>query len=267
MFNFFRTIIKNKSLIFKLSKREIEKKYRGTIFGLLWSIFTPLLMLIIYTFIFSVVFSAKWGGDAFENTKGSFAIILFSGLIFFNLLADCLSSSPSLILFNSVYVKKVVFPLEILPIVSFVGSLFNFFISYIILIIGYVLVFHHFSLYLLVAPLFLIPFSLLSLGLSYFLSSVGVFIRDLGNLIGILITVLMFTSPIFYPLSAIPEKYQMIIRLSPVTIIIEEVRKLLFSNGNVNFPLIWIYFAVSIIVFVLGVMWFQKTKKGFADVI
>ncbi|MGI6525454.1 MAG: ABC transporter permease [Bdellovibrionota bacterium] len=265
MFSLLASIRNNAALIWRLSKRDIESRYRGTFLGILWAIFIPVLLLLVYTFVFSVVFKARWGED--NTGQGSFALILFCGLIFFNLFAECINRAPTLILSNAIYVKKILFPLEILPIVTIISALFNFILSYLVLMVGYLFIEGIPSFEVLLVPLLLIPFCLLTLGLTYFLASLGVFVRDLGQIVGVFVMILMFLSPIFYPLAAIPEKYQAIINLSPVTIIIEAARGLMFRAAIPNLPLLGGYLIVSIIVLYLGFLWFKKTEKGFADVI
>lgn len=265
MFGLLSSIRKNAPLIWRLSKRDVEMRYRGTFLGLLWAVFIPVLLLFVYTFVFSVVFEARWGGDS--DGKGNFALMLFCGLLFFNLFSECIGRAPTLILSNSVYVKKVVFPLEILPVVVVLSALFNFALSYAVFFIGYTFICGMPGWGLFSAPLFLIPFCLLLLGFSYFLASLGVYIRDLNQVIGVVIMVLMFLSPIFYPLSALPEDYQWLVQLSPVTIIIEAARKVVFEEELPNLVLMLSYTVVSIAVLLLGYLWFKKTQKGFADVI
>lgn len=265
MYSLLLSIKKNMALILRLSKRDIESKYRGTFLGILWAIFIPVLLLLVYTFVFSVVFNARWGEA--QGGKGSFALILFCGLVFFNLFSECIGRAPTLILSNSVYVKKVLFPLEILPIVAMISAIFNFILSYIVLMIGFLFIEGIPSIDVLLVPFLLIPFCFLTLGFTYFLASLGVYIRDLGQIVGVIIMVLMFLSPIFYPLSAIPEFYRNIINLSPVTIIIESARGLMFKGIIPNLLPLVVYFLVSIIILYLGFLWFKKTEKGFADVI
>ena len=267
MLTFLSIIKSNFALILRLSKRDIESRYKGTFLGILWAVFIPILLLAVYTFVFSEVFQAKWGGNL--NGRWDFALVLFCGLVFFNLFSECIGRAPSLILYNSVYVKKVLFPLEILPVVALISALFNFFLSYIVLVIGFIFVNGIPNLGIFIVPFLLIPFSFLILGLSYFLASLGVYIRDLNQIIGVIIMVLMFLSPIFYRIEALPQLYQNIVQISPVTIIIEAARTIMFKDGvhSLNYYLLGGYFLASLIVLYIVFLFFQKTKKGFADVI
>jgi lipopolysaccharide transport system permease protein len=256
---------RNRSLINASVKREVLGRYRGSFMGILWSFFNPLFMLAVYTFVFSVVFKARW--NAGSESKAEFALVLFAGLIIFNLFADCINRAPNLILGNVNYVKKVVFPLEILPWVVLGTSLFHGAISLAVWLFAYIAFFgipHPTTLYL---PLILVPFVLFISGLSWILSSLGVYLRDVSQLIGLTTTTLMFLSPIFYPVAALPEPYRQLLFLNPLTFIIEQTRDVLFWGKSPNFAILGIYLMVASIIAWLGFAWFQKTRKGFADVL
>lgn len=256
---------RNRNLIRAMVKREVLGRYRGSVLGVLWSFFNPVFMLIVYTFVFSVVFRARWSTDS--DSKTEFALVLFSGLIVFNLFAEAINRAPGLVLSNVNYVKKVVFPLEVLPWISLGSALFHFTVSLSVWMIGYVLLFgapHLTAFYL---PLILLPLALLTLGLSWFLASLGVFLRDVTQLIGITTSVLMFLSPIFYPVSALPEQYRSLIFMNPLTVVIEQVRAVLFWGKTPELGILALYFVITAIIAWLGFAWFQKTRKGFADVL
>lgn len=256
---------RNRSLIYALSKREIVGRYRGSYFGLLWSFFNPLLMLAIYTFVFGEVFKARWGAG--ENSKAEFALILFIGLMVFNLFAECVNRAPILIASNANYVKKVVFPLEILPFVTIISALMHFFISLGVWFLAY-FVFSGWPLF--TSPFLLttlIPFLFFILGLSWALASLGVYLRDVNQFIGIFTSMLMFLSPIFYPATALPEAYRKWLYLNPLTIVMEQMRDVLFWGKLPNLLMLAIYYVVSLVIAWLGFAWFQKTRKGFADVL
>lgn len=261
----FASLWRHRELIKALTKRELLGRYRGSFLGLLWSFFNPLFMLTIFTFVFSVIFQARWG-DA-SSSKTEFALLLYIGLIVFNLFAESITRSPTLILSNVNYVKKVVFPLETLPVVNFLSALIHAFISIAVWLVAYIVFFDvpHYTIFLF--PFLLLPYSLLIIGLSWLLASLGVFLRDISQFIGILITATMFLSPIFYPVTAIPEDYRYLVYLNPLTFYINETRNLLFWGKSLNFYMLGIYWFVSIGIACLGFGWFQKTRKGFADVL
>jgi len=260
-----RSFLKNRSLITSLIKREILGRYKGSIFGVLWSLINPIFMLMVYTFVFSVVFKARWSGGS--DSKTEFALVLFAGLIVFNLFAECFSRSPNLVLSNANYVKKVVFPLEILSFVSIGTALFHAAISYAVWIIAYLLFYGIPHLTILLLPIVLLPLIIFILGISWIFSSLGVFIRDISQLVGMLTTVLMFMSPIFFPIEALPDKFQIFVVLNPLAPVIQETRKVLFWGELPNLVEFSICLILSLMVALIGFYWFQKTRKGFADVI
>jgi lipopolysaccharide transport system permease protein len=257
---------RNRGLIKTLTTREIVGRYRGSVLGMLWSFFNPVFMLVVYTFVFSVVFKARWGSGGSES-KAEFALVLFAGILLFNLFAECINRAPSLIVTNPTYVKKVVFPLEILPWVSFGAALFHTLISLVVWLLFSLVVFGVPPLTAVLFPLVLLPLTLMTMGLSWLLASLGVFLRDVSQVIGILTTALMFLTPIFYPVSALPTSYRPLLYLNPLTFIIDQGRDLLiFGKG-----MMWGHWAlltlVSALLAWLGFAWFQKTRKGFADVL
>ncbi|NOQ14334.1 MAG: ABC transporter permease [Methyloprofundus sp.] len=245
--------------------REIIGRYRGSFLGLLWSFVTPILMLVIYTFVFSFVFKTRWGQE--HSNQYEFALVLFTGLIIYNLFSECIARAPGLILSNVNYVKKVIFPLEILPWVSLGSALFHAMTSFLVLLFFLTLNGHHFSFAALWLPVIVLPFLLLIMGISWFLAATGVFIRDISQIITMVLTALLFMSPIFYPLSALPEPIRPYLFLNPITLIVEQVRAVLIWGVQPNWVNMGYYSLVSIFTTWLGWAWFNKTRKGFADVL
>ena len=199
----FTTFSQHRDLIWQMTKRDVIGRYRGSIMGLLWSFFNPVLMLAVYTFLFSVVFKARWGDPT--ESKVDFAIVLFVGLIVHGLFAECVNRAPSIILSNVNYVKKVVFPLEVLPWITLGSALFQAMVSVLVLLVFVVFTQLQMSWTALLFPLVLLPLVFLIMGLSWFLASMGVFIRDVGQMTGMITTVMLFLSPILYPISSLPE--------------------------------------------------------------
>ena len=256
---------RNRELIKASTKREVLGRYRGSFLGLLWSFFTPLFMLAVFTFVFSVIFQARWGGGS--GSKTEFALLLFAGLLVFNLFAECINRSPGLILANVNYVKKVVFPLEILPVVGLLTGLFHTLISFSVWMLFYIIFFGMPRLTVLYLPLVLLPFCFLLLGLSWALASLGVFLRDVSQVIGVMTTALMFLSPIFYPVTAFPQDYRFVLYLNPITTVVEQARNVLFWGQAPDFLMLGVYWLATLGMAWLGFAWFQKTRKGFADVL
>jgi lipopolysaccharide transport system permease protein len=259
------TMWHNRSLIAVLTKREVIGRYRGSMLGILWSFFNPLFMLIVYTFVFSVVFKARWSGGG--DSKTEFALILFSGLIVYSLFAECLNRAPGLILGNVNYVKKVVFPLEILPVIAMMAALFHLLISLIVWLIFYIILFGMPHLSIVLLPLVLLPLTLFIIGISWAIASLGVYLRDVSQIVGALTTALMFLSPIFYPISALPAEFQTLMHLNPLTLVIESTRDVLVWGKIPNLQQWLIQLGVSSILAWLGFTLFQRARKGFADVI
>ena len=254
-----------RTLILRLARREIEARYRGSVLGIAWSLIVPLILLAVYTFVFSIVFKARW--DMPIEGKGVFALVLFTGLILFNVLAECVTRAPSLMLNNPSYIKKVVFPLETFAWVTIVVALFNAAVSSAALLIGYVVLVGLPPVSALAFPLMAIPLVLLALGLTWFLSSVGVYLRDMQQFVPVLVTIAMFMSPIFYPKEALPAAAQAVTELNPLAIVIEEARGTLFRGEFPNWTVLTLHFFLAWLVAWLGFMWFNKTRKGFADVV
>lgn len=254
-------------LVLQMVRREIASRYRGSFLGLLWSFVTPLLMLAIYTFVFGVVFKVRLAQAEGIGNKFEFALLLFAGLIVFNLFSECLSRAPTLILNNTNYVKRIIFPLEILPWVTLGAGLFHAGISYGVLFIFLMAAGQSLSWTVLLLPIILLPFIFFTLGLTWFLASVGVFVRDIGQFIGLVLTMLLFMSPIFYPASALPESVREYLFLNPLTFIIEQSRAVILFGRLPDWSGLTIYYAISLLVAWSGFLWFQKTRKGFADVL
>jgi len=263
----FRNIYHYRYLLIQMTKREISYRYRGSILGFVWSFLNPLLMLAVYTFVFSVVFKARWGSGAGVESRLDFAIILFAGLIVFNLFAEIINRAPSLILGNVNYVKKVIFPLEILPLISIGAVLFHSLVSFIVLLTAELIFKGYIPFTIIYIPVILLPLLIIGLGMSWFLAALTVYIRDTVHVTNIFVTVLMFVSAVFFPISALPEKYQVIIRLNPVAAIVEESRNALIFGQAPNWSLVSVMFVIGLFVAVGGYWWFQKMRKGFADVL
>jgi lipopolysaccharide transport system permease protein len=259
------SVWRNRSLVKTLVQREVLGRYRGSIMGILWSFFTPVFMLTVYTFVFSSVFKARW--NAGSDSKTEFALVLFAGLIIFNLFSECINRAPTIIMSNVNYVKKVVFPLEILSWVALGSALFHTVISLVVWLIAYVIFFGIPHYTVLLVPLIMLPLMLFILGLTWILASLGVYLRDISQVIGVITTMLMFLSPIFYPVSSLPEQYRIYLLLNPLTPAIEQIREVLFWGRIPDLTVLFFYFAGAALVSWVGFAWFQKTRKGFADVL
>lgn len=263
-----RSLCRHRALIVQMAKREVVGRYQGSVFGLAWSFFHPVLMLTVYTFVFSVVFKARWSAAPnAEESRTQFAVILFVGMIVHGLLAELINRAPGLVLGNVNYVKKVIFPLEILPVVAALSTLFHTAISLAVLATAFFLFNGYLHWTAVLTPVVLLPLLVLGLGLSWMLASLGVFLRDVGQVVGILTTVLMFLSPVFYPTSAIPESLRNWVMLSPLTFIIEQARAVLVFGNLPDWTGLALYMLGALLVAWAGYFWFQRTRRGFADVL
>jgi len=261
-----KIILRNRDLLFQLVKRNIAARYKGSVLGLFWSLAQPLMMLTVYTFVFSVVFKARWGIDN-SDSKAAFAIIMFCGMAVFNIFSESVIGSCSLITGNPNYVKKVIFPLEILPIAQVAAATILGFIWFGLLLSGAIIFMKGLAWTMLLLPLVLIPLILLSCGLSFLAASLSVFFRDIQHLIGVIIQILFFMTPIFYPIQAIPEQYRWVMQINPLASIVEQARTVFLYGKMLDWTMYGTGLLVSLAVFQLGLVWFIKTKKGFADVL
>lgn len=263
-----RSLYRNRELIWNLTKREINSTYRGSFLGALWTIIVPIMMMLLYTLVFSVILQAKWDiGTSPTTPKSEYALILYAGLTAFNVFGTVINRAPGLVLAVPNYVKKVVFPLEILPIVILGSSLFTCLINVVLILIGSLLVYHRISLTIWLMPLLLLPLIFLSLGLGWFLSSLGVFIRDISQATSIFVQILFFITPIVYPANLVPSNLGFFLTLNPLAMIIDGFRRSLLWGEMFDWKTWGIVTLISIIIAILGSAWFSVTKRGFADVI
>lgn len=262
----FSSLWRNRELIVQMARREVVGRYRGSVIGMAWSFFNPVLMLVTYTFVFSTVFKARWGTGG-EDSHVNFAVVLFVGMIVHGLFAECVNRAPQLIIGNVSYVKKVVFPLETLPWVAMGSALFHMAISLAVLLAVQLVLSGSLPWTVALAPLVFLPLVFATMGFAWFLAATGVFVRDIGQTTGLLTTMLLFLSPVFYPISALPERFQLVLMLNPLTFIIEQARLVLIWGGTPDWLGLLLYGAASLGVAWGGFWWFQKTRRGFADVL
>jgi lipopolysaccharide transport system permease protein len=260
-----RGLLQHRGLLWELVKRDFVGRYKGSLLGVVWSLFNPVLMLVIYTFVFSVAFKAKWGTG--EEGKVAFAIVLFSGMIIHSFFAECINRAPSLITSNVSYVKKVVFPLEILPLMALFSALLHFLVSFCVLLIFCILAGTPLHAAGLLTPLILLPLVLMVMGFSWVLSSLGVYLRDVSQVVTMVSMISLFLAPVFYPIEALPEPYRAIMLSNPITLPVLQLRELLLWGKPIRWDLWAISLALGASACRLGYWWFQKSRRGFADVL
>lgn len=265
-----RILWQNRVLLRQLCQRDLTARYKGSGLGLIWSILNPLIMLAIYAFVFGEIFRSRWGNAPPPSTwseKLNFALILYAGLIIFNWLAECLAKAPVCILGNANYVKRVVFPLEVLPVVPIVIGAFHLLMSFAVLVGFIMLSPTHVTAHWLAAPLLLFPYFLFLVGLAWFLSAIGVYFRDIEQVVPALTSVLMFLSPVFYSIQMLPAAFRPWLMANPLTFVIETQRNLLFWQQLPN-PGVWVTLYLSaLFMFYLGYACFKTLRRGFADVL
>jgi len=251
-------------LLLVLTQREVLGRYRGSMFGVLWSFFNPLLMLVVYTVAFRDFLHMQWPG---LESRSEFTLMVFSGMIVHGLFAEVLARAPTVILGNANFVKKLVFPLEVLPGVSVLSSVFHAVLS-ILVLIGFVAVAHGaLPLGTLWLPLIIGPFVLFLLGVGWALAALGVYVRDISQLASVLTSVFLFLSPVVYPASQLSEPYRQWIAWNPLTLIIEQTRAVMIFDATPDFAALGIYTLFALTTMLLGFAMFQKTRGGFADVL
>lgn len=246
--------------------RDLGQRYRGSYFGFFWSLIVPLFMLLIYTVVFSVIFKARWGEAGGNTPPSEFGLVLFSGLIPFTMFSEVVNRSPTLILTAPSYVKKVVYPLQILPVVAVGSALVNSLISVVILLAGTLVVLGSVPPTVALLPLAYIPLILLCLGLGWFLASLGVYVRDIAQGVGLVVQMLFFMSPVFYPVTAIPMQLRMLLYLNPLTAILGAFRHALLQREGLSVGVWSGWTAITAVMAILGYAWFMRAKKGFVDV-
>jgi len=262
----FSSLLNNKYLFLQMLKREIEQRYRGSQLGFIWAFIYPVLMLLVYTFVFGLVMRVKWGVPGQDNID--FGIILFAGLLLHGMLAEVLVGAVGLITGNSQYVKKVVFPLPLLSLVSLANALFHMLLGMLILIAMFLFTGGTLHLTIFLVPVVLLPFILFLLGASWFISVLGVYVRDLSQFMGVLVTMMLFLGPIVYPFSSVPDAIKTyVLWLNPLTIVVEQFRAVLLFGKMPDWNLLGIYSIFAVLMLLLGTWFFNKTQDGFADVI
>lgn len=261
-----RILWKNRDLLGQMTRRNVEQRYRGSLLGLVWSFVQPLMMLTVYTFVFSVVFKAKWGVSV-DGGKGSFAVIMFCGMTMYNLFSEAVMTSCMVVVNSQNLVKKVIFPLEILPMVCVFTTYIFGLPWFLLLFIGAYFILGFIGATMLLLPVVLLPLVIFSTGLSYFVAALGVYVRDTQYVLGIVLQILFFATPIFYPTSAVPENLRWILSWNPLTVFIEQARNVFLYGKLPDWLFLGMATLVSLIVLQLGYYFFVRTKRGFADVL
>lgn len=260
----FSTLWRHRALVFELAKREFSGRYNGSFGGVIWSFAQPLFLLAVYTIAFGVILKARWG---FSGGTADYALMLFAGLIVFNAFSECLLRSPTLVTANPNFVKKVVFPLEILPWVMALTALFHACIGIAVWFVGYMLLFGIPKPTAILFPAILLCFFPLLLGIGWLLSAIGVIVRDIGQLTAMLSHALLFLTPIFYSIDAVPPLLQGALMVNPLTFVVEQLRLVLFFGQAPGLKGLVVYFALSSLFAWGSLVVFRRLRPRFADMV
>jgi lipopolysaccharide transport system permease protein len=254
----------NRDLLRSLVKREIEVKYRASVLGKLWIVIFPLMMLAVYTFVFGGVFGARWAG---RGDLTDFVPMLYCGLIVHAIFAETVGKAPSLIVNNPNYVKKVIFPLELLPVTALLTAMFNATVSFVLLVLMVLALKHNLNWTLVFAPMVLLPLILLAIGCAWIIAALGVFFRDIEQFIGVLMSMLLFLSPVFYSTESAPPFARQLLRLNPLSYPIEEIRNVVLLGMVPNWSAWMLNMLPAVFVAWMGLWVFERARPAFADVI
>jgi lipopolysaccharide transport system permease protein len=261
----FSAWLQHRSLTMELTKRDILGRYRGANFGLLWSLISPFLMLGVYTLAFGYVLKSRWPGTS--GNTADFAMLLFLGLITHGFFAECLTRAPTLISGNANLVKKIVFPLDILPWTVVLSALFHTFTNALVFVLLNLILRGQLQVTVLLLPVVLIPLCFVTLGVVWLVSALSVFLRDIAQITGVVATAMLFLSSAIVPVQTLPEHYQRIFALNPLTFIINQVREVAFWGRQPDWRGLALYMLAATIFTYTGFAVFQKTRRGFADVL
>jgi len=258
--------IRNRSLLWQFARRDVLGRYRGSLLGLTWSFLTPLLMLGVYSFVFVGVFRQSWPG-ATHGGGLEFSLQVFAGLLVFNLFSEVAGKAPNLVVDQPNLVKKVIFPVELLTWVTVLSGLFHLLISSVTLLVVLLVARGGLPVTAFALPLVLLAFLPVLLGLGWFLSAMGVFVRDVGQVMTMVVSLTMFMSPVFYSVKSLSPDLQFWMNLNPLTLIIEQVRAVLLLAQWPDWAALGLYAAVAVVFATAAATFFQLTRKGFADVL
>lgn len=263
-----RSLHHHRDLIGQLAWRSFTSRYKGSLLGFAWYLITPLVSLAVYTFAFGYLFRSRWSRSG-SGGKLEFAITVFCGLVPFTFLSDLLSRAPTFIVSSPNYVKKVVFPLEVICPAEMLAGLGHAAIGFVILILSAAVLLGQFHWTLLLAPLGMLPLVMLALGLGWMLSAMGVFVRDVGPTVTLALNLLMFLTPVFYDQNAdwIPARVRHLLLLNPLATILDTIRRAVLWNQLPRWPHLLIVLAGSAAVMMIGYAGFMKSRKAFSDVI
>ena len=256
---------RHRGLIAQLARREVHARYRQSWLGLVWVVLTPLMMLGVYTLVFRHVMRVRWYG--LEEGNLEFALRIYAGLAVFNFFAECVNRAPTLVLEQPHLVKKVVFPLEILPWAAAVSASVGLAVSGVLMMVLAAFSQTGLPITVVALPLVWVPLLPLVLGLGWLLAGLGTYVRDVGQLLGMVVSALMFLSPIFFPVEALPESVRSVMLLNPLAWVMTGTREVLLAGHWPDWRALLLLFVTCTLVAMLGAAFFRKARVGFSDVV
>ncbi len=259
----FQSLWRNRALIESMARRDVLARYRGSFGDVFWTILNPLLLMGTYFFVFGIVLKSRFGAD---TSRTGFALYLLAGMLPWLAFSEPVGRSALVILEHRNFVKKLVFPLDALPVVQVVSALMTEFFAMLVYLLGLLVLRHSIPLTVLWLPALMIPQALFTLGLCWFLAALGAYARDLGQIMGFLLTLWFFLTPICYAegplLAAVPA-----LSKNPLFTLVRGYRSVFLENHAPDFSSLWKFWVLAILVFLLGYGWFSKLRRSFADVI
>lgn len=257
-------LLQHRDLLWQFTVRNVEVRHRGSYLGVVWSVFNPLLMLALYVLVFGYIFGGSFGRG---ESRLDYGLGIFLGLSLFHFASEVLSTSPGVIVGNPNFVKKVVFPLEILPAANVGAALFHLAISLGLAVAGVLLLGPGLALSALWLPLIILPLVLICLGINWLFAALGVFLRDIAQLMQLISMALMFASAVFYPISKIPEPAWTFMRFNPILLAIELARDAVLWHQPINLNHLGYLYAFGLMACFAGYAVFRRLKPAFADVL
>ena len=251
-------------LVLSLARRDLISRYKGSALGVVWAVVTPMVMIAIFTFIFANIFGARFGPS---SSAWDYALYLFCGLLPWTMFQETLQRATTTIVSHANLVKRVLFPLEALPVALTLSSLANQMLGTIALIVATLILRKTLPITIFWLPLLLIPQTLLTVGAAWLIASLGVFLRDLAQGIGLVLLAWMYLTPIIYPESVVPDRYRGLLNLNPFTPLVRSYRQIMLEGYGPDWMGLAYFSIFSFVMFCVGYWWFARTRKNFADVI
>ena len=259
-----RSLWQNRALMRSMVARDIASRYQGSFFGALWTVLNPLLLMATYFFVFGVVLRSRWSGDA---SQSGYVLYFLAGMLPWLAFSEAAGRAPNVVLEHRTFVSKLVFPIETLPANLVIAGLITELFGLAIFLTGLLLARGAVPVAVLWLPVILIPQILLTLGVAWILAAIGVFMRDLGQVIGLLLTLGFFLTPICYPETSLPEAAMRLMQFNPIYILVNGYRMMLLeSQAPLTVQVGWLWLGSGLLA-IGGYGWFHRLRKSFADVI